>query len=187
MSAKAKRSFEELALPHLEAVYRVARRLARDDHLAEDLVQETYLKAYKSFSSFEMREFGIKPWLFRILHNAFLNRLARDSRNPKATENSQLDALAKGGEFAPAGLSFAELDYEHLDEEVKRAIDVLSPEFRAVVLLWATMELSYQEIAEILDVPIGTVMSRLHRARQQLARTLHDYAREHRRIPAQDR
>jgi RNA polymerase sigma-70 factor (ECF subfamily) len=78
------------------------------------------------------------------------------------------------------------LDYEKLDGEVKRAIDDLQPEFRTVLLLWGTMEVSYQEIADILGVPIGTVMSRLHRARQALTRTLHDYAREHRLIPVSD-
>ena len=86
MPAKAEKSFEELAVPHLELVYRVARRLCRNEHEAEDLVQETYLKAYKAFERFEMREFGIKPWLLKILHNTFLNRLARQRRAPRLAD-----------------------------------------------------------------------------------------------------
>jgi RNA polymerase sigma-70 factor (ECF subfamily) len=186
MPPEGSKSFEELAVPHLEAIYRIARRLTRDQHAAEDLTQETYLKAYKSFASFEMREYGIKPWLLRILHNTYLNRLAQERRAPRPADDSRL-----GGVQDPAGAAFelsASLrgEHEHLDEEVKRAIDALGPEFRAVLLLWATMELSYQEIAEIVGVPVGTVMSRLHRARQQLLEALSDYAREHRRIPARD-
>lgn len=186
MPPEGSKSFEELAVPHLEAIYRIARRLTRDAHAAEDLTQETYLKAYKSFASFEMREFGIKPWLLRILHNTFLNRLARDQRTPRPTDDSQLaglpDRATEDFELSTALRG----EHEHLDQEVKRAIDALAPEFRAVLLLWATMELSYQEIAAIVGVPVGTVMSRLHRARHQLMGALAGYAREYRRIPARD-
>lgn len=176
MPDEGKDSFEALAVPHLETVYRVARRLARDEHEAEDLVQETYLKAYKGFAHFEVREFGIRPWLLKILYNTFLNRQARDKKGPRATDQQTLDQVhAAEGYAGPP-----ELDYENLDQEVRRAIDDLPAEFRSVLLLWATMELSYQEIADILAIPIGTVMSRLHRARQQLARQLESYAREQR-------
>ncbi len=167
-------AFEALALPHLETLYRVARRLTRSDHEAEDLVQETYLKALRAFGRYEARACGIRPWLLRILNNAFLNRQARDRTAPRATEQQVLDQ--RPDEPLPP----PELDYEQLDGEVKGALDALSPEFRMVLLLWATDELSYQEIAEILDVPIGTVMSRLHRARQQVIGRLREYAREHR-------
>lgn len=177
MTAQHEHSFEALAIPQLDTVYRVARRLCRNDHEAEDLVQETYLKAYGAFERFEVREFGIKPWLLRILHNTFLNRQARGKRAPRATDHQTLEQVHADQPAGPPAL-----DYENLDGEVKLAIDGLQPEFRAVLLLWATMELSYQEIADILDVPIGTVMSRLHRARQSLARTLQDFAREHRLV-----
>lgn len=174
MGGASENSFEALALPHLEFVYRIARRLTRDHHEAEDLVQETYLKAYAAFGRFEMREFGIRPWLLRILNNAFLNRQQRVSRRPRSTDQQTLDELhARELSFEPP-----ELDFEHLDGEVKRALDSLSPEFRSVLLLWATMEFGYKEIAEILDIPVGTVMSRLHRARQYLVAALHEYARE---------
>jgi RNA polymerase sigma-70 factor (ECF subfamily) len=179
MPSKGNQTFEALALPHLEAVYRFARRLSRHDHEAEDLVQETYLKAYKAFDRFEMREFGIRPWLLKILHNTFLNRQSRENKAPRAAENETLEYRQSRG----AGDSQVDppaLDYESLDEEVARAIDGLSAEFRSVLIMWSTMELTYQEVAEVMDVPIGTVMSRLHRARQQLASALHVYARQNR-------
>jgi RNA polymerase sigma-70 factor (ECF subfamily) len=176
MGSADERSFEELALPHLDTVYRVARRLSRDEHEAEDLVQETYFKAYRAFANFDLREFGIRPWLLKILNNTFLNRHAREKKAPKATDHVTLEQTQASNESgAPP-----DLDYESLDEEVKRALDGLKPEFRSVMLLWATNELSYQEIADVLEVPIGTVMSRLHRARQQLAQTLRDFALENR-------
>ncbi len=169
------RSFEALAMPHLDLLYRVAYRLTRREHEAEDLVQETFLKAYRAFDSFEEREFGIRPWLLRILHNTYLNRAARERRAPRATEQQTL-AQTEASEVAHLPV----LDLEQVDDQVKQAVDGLSPEFRAVVLLWATGEFSYQQIADALELPIGTVMSRLHRARRQLARALHDFAREHR-------
>lgn len=165
--------FEALALPHLETIYRVARRRARHVHAAEDLVQETYLKAYRAFENFEVREYGIKPWLSRILNNTFLNRLARERKAPRPTDHQILEATQE----ADAVEAPQELDSQHVDEEVKRAIDGLVPEFPSTLLLWATMEHSYQEIADIPEVPIGTVMNRLHGAGQQRARALNEYAR----------
>lgn len=176
MSRDQNRSFDALAMPHLDLVYRVARRLCLDEHTADDLTQETFLRAYRSFATFEMREYGIRPWLLKILHNVYLNRLATESRGPVVSDAEQLEFVAAGA------VSVGELNFEQLDGEVKQAIEQLSPEFRVVMLLWATMELSYQEIADIVGVPIGTVMSRLHRARQQLMRALSDYARVHHRV-----
>jgi len=180
MRADGAKNFEDHAVPHLDAVYRVALRLTRNGHEAEDLVQETYLKAYKAYDRFELRSFGIRPWLMRILQNTFLNRVSRESKAPKATDQQTLDQVHG---YSTGDTDFRgppALDFEHLDVEVKDAMDNLPPEFRLVLSLWATMDFSYQEIADILDVPIGTVMSRLHRARQQLIRELDDYAREHR-------
>ena len=169
-------SFEALALPHLEMVYRVARRLAHDQHEAEDLVQETYFKAFRAFATYEAREFGIKPWLLKILNNTFLNRQARARRAPRAIDQHVLDQ----SRAADVVVGLPQLDYENLDQEVKQALGSLSPEFRSVILLWGTMEFSYQEIADILELPIGTVMSRLHRARRQLTATLEEFARANR-------
>lgn len=172
-------SFEGLAVPHLDTVYRVARRLARNEHAAEDLVQETYLKAHKAFARFEMREFGIRPWLLKILHNTFLNRYARERKAPKATDHVTLEQTREASPAEAASEAPPVLDYENLDQEVAQAIDELADDFRSVLLLWATKELSYQEIADALEIPIGTVMSRLHRARQQLVKKLNGYAADH--------
>lgn len=184
--ANGEHSFEIVALPHLEAVYRVARRLSGSEEEAEDLVQETYLKAHKGFSKFELRDFGVKPWLFRILHNTFLNRRVRERRTPKAIDQDTLELMPNAVDPSDGLIGPPEVDYERVDQEVKRAIDLLPADFQTVLLLWATMELSYQEIAVALGVPIGTVMSRLHRARQALAKSLADYAREHRLIVVED-
>jgi RNA polymerase sigma-70 factor, ECF subfamily len=176
MPVQGEQSFEALALPHLEAVYRVARRLARNEHAAEDLVQDTYLKAQQAFGRYELREFGIKPWLLKILHNAFLNQQTRQKKAPRPTDQQTLEQAPadEGAELPP------ELNYEHLDQEVKQAIDGLPTEFREVLLLWATAELSYQDIGNIMSIPVGTVMSRLHRARRQLTGALRDFARQNR-------
>ena len=180
MAVEDTKAFEEVAVPQLDVVYRVALRLTRNQHEAEDLVQETFLKAHKAFPRFEMRKYGIRPWLLRILHNTFLNRLEREKRAPTATDQQTLEQV-HGADASSYGYDEpSAIDYENLDSEVKVAIDRLGPEFRAVLSLWATMEFSYKEIAEILELPIGTVMSRLHRARRQLMEDLEEYAREHR-------
>lgn len=167
------KSFQALVLPHLGLIYRVARRLAGSDHEAEDLAQETMLRAYRAFGTFELRDFGVKPWLFKILNNTYLNRRERERVGPRPTDQDVLDE----NPAAPTGSQATALDVEKLDSEVKRAIDALPEDFRVVLLLWATMELTYQEIADALEVPIGTVMSRLHRARGQLTRSLAGFAR----------
>lgn len=184
MRQTADNAFEALALPELGVIYRVARRLTRNEAEAEDLVQETYLKAQKAFASFQLQDFGIRPWLLRILNNSFLNRIARDRRAPRHTDHEILESFESAG--AASSAAHPVLNFDNLDDEVKTAIEGLQPEFRAVLLLWATMEYSYQEIAEIIDVPIGTVMSRLHRAKRQMADSLRGYAREHRLAAERD-
>ena len=179
MASQGDNSFEALAMPHIGAAYRLARRLARNEFEAEDLVQETYLKAYKAFSGFQVRDFGMKPWLLKILHNTFLNRQSRESKAPRTADHQTLEGLTKPVEKT-VSLDPPQLDYDQVDEEVKHAVDNLAPEFRSVLLLWSTMELSYKEMAEVLCVPLGTVMSRLHRARQQLVAVLGDFARKNR-------
>ncbi len=170
-------SFDAVALPHADAVYRVARRLTRDQHDAEDLVQETFLKAYQAFARFEMREFGIRPWLMRILHNTFLNRCAHESRMGRRVESGDLEQVAVSEGSSAAANRIAGLDFDRLDDEVRSAIERLPDGFRVVLLIWATMEYSYEEIAAILEIPMGTVMSRLHRARQRLVQELQGYER----------
>lgn len=179
MSVRDEKDFEALVLPQMDTVYRVARRLTQNEHEAQDLVQETYLRAFKAFGRFELREFGVRPWLLKILHNAFLNGRQKQSRSERLSESRTLEQVedASSARFV---VGPPDLDYEQLDGEVRAAIDRLPDDFRIVLLLWGTMDLSYEEISEIVGVPIGTVMSRLHRARQKLVRDLHEYAREHR-------
>lgn len=162
--------FEKLAMEHLDMLYRVARRMTRDAHRAEDLVQETYLRAFRSAADFDLQEFGIRPWLIRILHNLHVSKGQRDKRQPASMEDEHLETAAVTHD-APA-----ESTWDGMDQQVKKAFDVLPEEYQEVMQLWAIEELSYKEIADALSVPLGTVMSRLHRARQRLSEQLKEYA-----------
>jgi len=179
MAEPAARQFSELVMPHLDLVYRIACKLAGSRHEADDLVQETFLRAYRSFGQFELREYGAKPWLLKILHNVFFTRRGQAGRAPTLMEDLSLDDFAAELEQKPfPTLPAGEMDWEHFDEELKRAVEDLAPEYRSVLLLWALGDLSYKEIADVLGCALGTVMSRLYRARQQLSGVLADYAVE---------
>jgi RNA polymerase sigma-70 factor (ECF subfamily) len=181
MSAKISRQFEEVVLCHLDLVYRMAMKLSGSPHEAEDLVQETFLRAHKAFSRFELREYGAKPWLLRILHNVFYTRCGRAGKAPTLLEDLSLDDIAAELEHRPLR-SFTpdDVDWDQFDEELKTAVLSLSPEYRSVIILWALGDLSYKEIAKVLGCALGTVMSRLYRARQQLGDALGGYASERR-------
>ena len=163
--------FEALAMEHLDLLYRLARKMTRDAHRAEDLVQETYLRAFRSADSFDLQEYGIRPWLIRILHNLNISKGQREKRQPQALEDEQLDAAALSVEPFPASV------FEGMDEQLKKAFEALPDEYQTAMHLWAIEELSYKEIAEAMDIPVGTVMSRLHRARQRLSMQLGEFAR----------
>lgn len=172
-------TFEKLALEHLDAVYRMAMQLARHPDEASDLVQETYLKALKAADGFEEKGAGIRAWLFKILHNVFYSRTRREKRGPMS-----VDAFHEGDnstippdEPEPAW-DLSSLDWEHVDERLKKAIDELRPEYRSILLLWGVEGMKYREIADVQDIPIGTVMSRLHRARGLLMEQLSELAEE---------
>ena len=173
--------FEEVALCHLDLVYRVARKLVGDPHEAEDLVQETFLRAHWAFGRFELREFGAKPWLLKILHNVFFSKRSRDAKAPTLLSDMSFDDFAselRGDPLPVLAGGDAPINWENFDEELKRAVESLAPEYRAVIILWALESLSYKEIAHVLGCALGTVMSRLHRARRQLVKALGDYATE---------
>ncbi len=171
--------FESKALEHLDALYRMALQLSHRPEDASDLVQETILKAIKASSRFEPKGGGIRPWLFKILRNVFFSRVVRDQRNPLASENIHFHASARPGpDEAEPAWNLAALNWEHVDERLKSAIDSLSVEYREVLLLWGVEGMKYREIALILDVPIGTVMSRLFRARAALVAQLGPLAAE---------
>jgi len=181
--------FEKLALEQMDTLYRVAGRLTRDADRAADLVQETYLRAFRSRDAFDLQEHGIRPWLLRIMRNLHLSKADRDRRQPVAVDGETLDAMnasaagpgdaAATGDLEAAGPApVLPLDWESLDERLKSALENLQEEYQIVLLLWAVEELSYKEIADVLDIPIGTVMSRLHRARQKLSGQLREYAKQ---------
>src|SRR5687768_441600 len=171
--------FEELALSHLDPLYSAALRLTKNERDAEDLVQDTFLRAYRFFDKFE-RGTNIKAWLFKILTNTFINRYRRKVKERSVVEGSERDAVHErfisrdATDFAanPEQYFFDRL----LSDDVLRAIDALPIDFRLVVILADLQEFSYKEIAEILECPVGTVMSRLFRGRKLLQKTLRDYA-----------
>ena len=164
--------FEKLALEQLDAVDRVARSLTRGSAEADDLVQETFVRALRAADSFDLQSFGIRPWLFRILHNLHTTRATRESRQPKAISDEHLQAFADPGEAAFGSAGFTGV----MDQEIEDAMKALPGELATTLMLWAVDDLAYKEIAEVMDVPIGTVMSRLHRARQKLSERLQAFA-----------
>jgi RNA polymerase sigma-70 factor (ECF subfamily) len=172
--------FRQLALDELDAVYRMAMHLSRHPDEAADLVQETYLKAFKAESRFELRERGIRPWLFKILHNSFYTRHAKRKHEPNVDQEFLQQQAGGNSEAAsqPAW-DLQHLDWEQVDDRLKQAIDALPDHQREVLLLWSVEGMKYREIADVLEVALGTVMSRLHRARATLSEQLAELAAEH--------
>src|SRR5919205_2808166 len=189
MADKAR--FEELAMEHMGSLYTAAMRMTRNPADAEDLVQETYLKAYRAFDSFQEGT-NLKAWLYRILTNTFINSYRAKKRRPDETdiddvENLYLYRRLGGLEGAVAGRSAEDEVLDHFSEaEVKEAVESLPEQFRLAVLLGDVEGFSYKEIAEILDVPIGTVMSRLHRGRKALQRRLYEFGRGRGLVPERE-
>ena len=167
-------SFEREALVHLDALYRVALRLTNNASDADDLVQETMLKAYKAWDQYEQGT-NAKGWLLTILRHAFINEYRRRTRHPENVDLDTIEPFAVFGEIQdddPQGAFFDKI----VDDEVLRAIDQLPEAFRETLVLSDVESMSYQEIAKILEIPVGTVKSRLFRARQMLQAKLYDYA-----------
>lgn len=173
---------ETEALTYLDALYRTALRLSRNAQDAEDLVQETYLNAFRALDRFEEGT-NLRAWLFRILNNAFISQYRRRKRRPSSsledvTEYYLYDHLAEGG-IAPAPENPEQEVLSRIgDERVLAALEELPMEFRQVELLADVEGFSYREIADILNIPIGTVMSRLYRARRRLQKVLWQEAQE---------
>jgi len=171
--------FERDALGYLDQLYGAALRLTRNPADAEDVVQDTYAKAFAAFHQFAPGT-NLKAWLYRILTNTFINNYRKAQRQPVTSGEDIEDwQLARAEQHQSTGLRSAEMAaLEGMsDEVVKEALQSLSPEFRQVVLLADVEGFSYKEIAEIMGTPIGTVMSRLNRARAALRARLSDYAR----------
>ena len=178
--------FERDALGYLDQLYGAALRMTRNPADAEDLVQETFAKAYASFHQFTPGT-NLKAWLYRILTNTFINTYRKKQRQPQLSGGDTIEdwQLAQAEAHQSTGLRSAEMDAldRMPDSAVSEAMNALAPDFRLAVYLADVEGFSYKEIAEIMGTPIGTVMSRLNRGRNQLRRLLADYARENGLIP----
>ena len=179
--------FESMALPFMDQLYSHALRLTQNASDAEDLVQETYLKGYRAFSSFEEGT-NIRAWLFRILTNNFINNYRKKQRGFEEEDLDEIEemylyrrlgSLHSGG----LGMSAEDMLFERLTaDEVKDAVEALPTQYREVVLLADVQGFSYKEIADILGIPGGTVMSRLHRGRAKLQKDLLEFASKRRLV-----
>jgi len=183
-----KATFADDTMPLMSGLYSAALRMTRNAADAEDLVQETYLKAYRAYDRFEAGT-NLKAWMYRILTNTYINAYRKKQRRPDESDIDDVEDLylyrrIGGAEGAALGRS-AEDELMALfgSDEVKLALEDLPEHYRFPILLADVEGFAYKEIAEILDVPIGTVMSRLHRGRKQLQKRLHGFAEENRLLP----
>ena len=179
MNRTDKIAFEKIAFEHLDRLHGTALKLTRKSAEADDLVQETYTRAFQHFGQFEQGT-NFKAWIFRILVNTYINGYRRKGRAPALVDFSEMEPVY---EEAAQDMSFlnqpVESLYERLDDEVKQALEKLPEEYRMVLLLASVEGFSYEEIAKMVGIPIGTVMSRLFRARALMRRNLVEYAKEH--------
>ncbi len=181
-------TFAADAMQYAPQLYSGALRMTRNGADAEDLVQETYLRAYRSYASFEAGT-NLRAWLFRILTNTFINSYRAKQRRPIETDLADVEDLYMyrriGGLNAAAVSAEDQLFELFTDDEVKAALESLPENFRLPVLLADVEDFSYKEIAEILDIPIGTVMSRLHRGRKAMQKRLTEFAQRRGLLPVE--
>ncbi len=178
MNRSDKQEFEKIAFEHLDRLYGTAMKLTRRNAEADDLLQETYTRAFQHFGQFEQGT-NFKAWIFRILINTYINGYRRKGRAPALVDFSEMEPVYQEASQETSFLNQpVDSLYERLDEEVKQALEKLPEEYRVVLLLASVEGFSYEEIARMVEIPIGTVMSRLFRARALMRRNLADYAKE---------
>jgi RNA polymerase sigma-70 factor (ECF subfamily) len=169
--------FEKEAIPHMDALFNFALRMTGDSDEADDLVQETYLKAFRFFDKFE-KGTNCKAWLFRIMKNTYINSYRKTSKEPDKIDYEDVENFYEN--IKPSSTDSAHLEKEIydnlLDDELSNAIASLPEDFRTVIILCDIEGFTYDEIADFVDVPVGTVRSRLHRARKMLFAKLYNYA-----------
>ena len=181
-----RKEFEELTMPHVDSLYNMAVRMSMNKEDAEDLVQETYLKAYRFFNTFQ-KGTNVKAWLFKILRNTFINKYRKAISSPSEVfyEDIELVNSYVSNNNEPdtkESIDTLKSKVESLDDilgdDIKNAIDSLPIEYREAIIYSDIEELTYKDIAEIINVPIGTVKSRINRARSLLRKNLWNYAKE---------
>jgi len=183
LSMEQQRNFEELALPYLRSLYQVAIRLSADQQDAEDLVQDTYIKALQAFPSLREPE-KVRPWLWQILSRTAMDRFRREPREVYVGDLEDLDGFSlyhkirDEDPFPYSDRLHQDFLAQFRDEEVNRALRALPQEYRLPLVLFYVEELSYRELAEVLECPMGTIMSRLFRGRKMIERELWEYAKE---------
>ncbi|MFO7526342.1 MAG: sigma-70 family RNA polymerase sigma factor [Ignavibacteriaceae bacterium] len=169
--------FEREAVPHMDALYNYAIKMTGDSDDASDLIQDTYLKAFRFFDKFEQGT-NCKAWLFRIMKNTFINNYRKSTKEPDKVDYEDVENFYENIKASNADSAHLEKDnYENLlDDELSQAITSLPEDFRTVVILADIEGFTYDEIADFIDIPVGTVRSRLHRARKMLFTKLYTYA-----------
>ncbi len=174
---RKQKDFNEEIIPHLDALYNFGLRLTSDPNDTEDLVQDTIVKAYRFFSSYE-KGTNAKAWLFRILKNSYINNYRKKSKKPQEVDYDEVSMFYETIRAERTETSDLEdkMFRELIDDDLSRALDKIPEDFRTVVLLCDVEDFTYEEIANMLDVPIGTIRSRLHRGRNLLKAELMDYA-----------
>jgi len=175
--------FTHDAMQHAPQLFSTAMRMTRNRSDAEDLVQETFIKAWRSFATYQQGT-NLRAWLFRIMTNTYINKYNAQQRKPSETELDDVEELflyKRLGAVDQSQLSQSAEDQMlslFTDDEVKKALEELPDQFRIPVLMSDVEGFSYKEIAEILEIPLGTVMSRLHRGRKAMQKMLYEYAKE---------
>lgn len=171
--------FDQEFLPHIDSMYNFAYRLTFDEDDAKDLVQDTYLKAYRFIESFE-RGTNAKAWLFRILKNSFINDFRKKSKEPAKVDYNEVETFYNSDNVDKPITTDLRIEavQDMIGDEISNALNSLDVDFRTVIILCDLEGFKYDEMAKILDIPIGTVRSRLHRARNLLKDKLSDYARK---------